>query len=339
MMLATTVIGALVGFALSRIDEQPPTVITIGGALAGLFLGALIALCEEFLVPRWTRRFSFIRLTLSRVAFHTTSIALVLLFVNVTRLSLFLDYTPLSATRYFILSSGLRDFIVGLVAAGGVTVSFQLRRLHTTTEIWHLVSGRYHYPVEEERVILFADLAGSTGLAETLGPVSYSYFIRDLFADISEAIIAWGGTVYQYMGDGVIVTWSRSKGLTGDACVRCFLEMESSLTSKGSHYLSEYDAEPRLRGGIHMGRVVATRVGETKSELAFHGDPLNVAARLQSLCSSYNAGLLISDSIHSATKRAGDFGFTTVGRIEIRGRGQGMEVFAITSPVVVQRTQ
>ena len=35
----------------------------------------------------------------------------------------------------------------------------------------NFVTGRYHTPVEENRFVLFVDIAGSTGLAERLGGI------------------------------------------------------------------------------------------------------------------------------------------------------------------------
>ena len=35
----------------------------------------------------------------------------------------------------------------------------------------NFVTGRYHLPVEENRFVLFVDIAGSTGLAERLGGI------------------------------------------------------------------------------------------------------------------------------------------------------------------------
>ena len=66
--------------------------------------------------------------------------------------------------------------------------------------IRRLLTGRYHYPVEETCIFLFADVVGSTGIAERLGHMAYSSFLRDCFSDISEAILAWKGEVYQHAG-------------------------------------------------------------------------------------------------------------------------------------------
>jgi adenylate cyclase len=329
-MVFTVLLGAVIGLVVSRVDEMPALPIVFGSAVAGLLLGGLMALCEEFLVPRWSRRYSFRRLTLTRVAFHATSMVAVLILVNVVRMMVDLGRSPGEALGYFLQDTGLRDFLIVLVATSLVMLAFQLRRLHSARELWDLISGRYHYPVEESRVVLFADIVGSTGLAERLGPLEYSRFVRDVFADVSEAIVAWGGQVYQYAGDGIVVTWPGSSVRKG-GCVRCFNEMSRSLVERAPDYVQRFGAEPRMRGGIHHGPVVATRVGETRSEMALHGDTLNVAARLQSLCASKETPLLVSADTHAAIENAGELGLVPLGDVELRGRSRPMPVYAVPS--------
>ncbi len=68
----------------------------------------------------------------------------------------------------------------------------------------------YYYPEEEIRTIMFVDLAGSTSIAEELGTIRFSSFLQDWFSDISESIFAWHGYVYQYLGDGFILSWRKN---------------------------------------------------------------------------------------------------------------------------------
>lgn len=331
-LIAVTVpLGILVGLVLSLVDEQPPGPIMAGSAMAGLLLGGLVGLCEEFLVPRWTRLHSFRRLTLSRIAFHTTSLISVLVLVNAVRLVVDQGLTPAQAVVRFLAETGLRDFFIVLSVMLAVMLVFQLRRLHTAREIWHLVSGRYHYPVQEERAVLFVDVAGSTGLAERLGSLQYSRFIRDVFADLSEATLAWGGAVYQYVGDGLIVTWARGRERPNGPWLRCFRDMSDALSDRAGYYRAEYDAVPSIRGGVHVGTVVATRVGETRSELALHGDTLNVAARLQSLCASRQAALLASADAVAGIEEPSELGLIALGDVQIRGRDRPLTVFCTQS--------
>lgn len=328
-MVAGAVVGALLGFSLSLMDREPPPQAVMRGVLGGFLLGGLVWLEEDVLVPRWLRVHGFWRLTVSRVTFLAISITSVVLLVNTVGLSYAEGLTPGEAVATFLRRSGARDLSLVVVLSVGFAAVFQVARLHTPLEIWHLLSGRYHYPLEERRVFLFADLTGSTALAQRLGALQYSHFIRDLFADLSNAIALWKGSVYQYEGDGLLVSWPWRQGLTDAAAVRCFHAMCRALHDRANHYQERYDTVPRLHGAIHGGTVVATRVGTTRSHLAFHGDPLNVTSRLLSRCSSSESDLLMSSVIRSELGLAADLSFVSLGEADLRGRDSGIEVFAV----------
>lgn len=46
-----------------------------------------------------------------------------------------------------------------------------------------------------------------------------------------------------------------------------------------------------LKCGMEQGKVTALEVGDIQRDIAFHGDPLNTAARLPSLCKEYERAL------------------------------------------------
>ena len=161
-----------------------------------------------------------------------------------------------------------------MVAVVG-TAFLEVRHLHNPGDIRNFLLGRYRFAVEESRVFLFADLAGSTSIAERLGDITYSRFIGDRYRDVAGAILAWHGHVYQYVGDEVVISWPLEKGLANAACVECFFAMTDLLASASARYERIYGETPRFRAGLHGGPVVATWVGLAKTELAFHGDALN----------------------------------------------------------------
>src|SRR5262245_60466298 len=61
-------------------------------------------------------------------------------------------------------------------------------------------------PVEERRLltILFCDIIGSTALAEQLDPEEWRQTVAAFHATASAAIVAQGGSVTQYLGDGLL---------------------------------------------------------------------------------------------------------------------------------------
>jgi len=85
----------------------------------------------------------------------------------------------------------------------------------------NLLLGRYHRPVEEERIFMSLDLNDSTAIATALGPLRFNDFKNDFFHDIAEPILETRGRIYQYVGDEAVVTWTAERGLHQGNCLRC----------------------------------------------------------------------------------------------------------------------
>jgi len=308
-------VGALIGLFFGEIDGRPPLWSAIRGASVGLLIGLTVGIGEEYLLHHGSRRLGFYTLNALRLVVYGTALFLALLLVNGIDVGMQIGEGLVGGARSYILAESLRrDFLLSMVAVIGMASALEIRTLHNRGELLRFLTGGYRYPKEETRVFLFADMVGSTPLAEQLGNMRYSSLVRACFRDTSEAILAWGGDVYQFAGDGMIVTWRRDAGLKNAACVECFFEMVAQLEKRAEQYQQRYGTVPKLRGGIHGGEVVTTWVGEAKKELAFHGDALNTTARIEGLCREANADCLASDWIlerialpeHLAAKPLGD---------------------------------
>ena len=96
-------------------------------------------------------------------------------------------------------------------------------------------TGKYHRPIEEERIFMFLDMRSSTTHAENLGHVKYFEMLRKYYDDLSTAILASGGLIYQYVGDEVVVSWKVSEE-GSDECMTCFYKMKEELKNKEDEY-------------------------------------------------------------------------------------------------------
>lgn len=76
-----------------------------------------------------------------------------------------------------------------------------------------LIAGLYHAPREEERFVLFVDVAGSTGTAERLGDRRSHTMLDRVFSIATGPVLDFGGEIDQYVGDEMIVTWPAASGV------------------------------------------------------------------------------------------------------------------------------
>src|SRR6476646_5348652 len=132
--------------------------------------------------------------------------------------------------------------------------------------------------------VLFADIAGSTSIAERLDPEDWTTLVGEAFQRMNRTIERYGGTIARLLGDGVLAFFGAPTAHEDDPerAVRCGLDLVQAIDElDASNHLSGAD-RLQVRVGINTGPVVVGMVGtETASEYTAMGDTVNVAARMQ----------------------------------------------------------
>jgi adenylate cyclase len=189
--------------------------------------------------------------------------------------------------------------------------------------------GRYHSPVEENRFVLFVDIAGSTGLAERLGGIAIHRLLDQTFRLLTLSVVDYRGEVLNYVGDEVIVTWREHAGAVDYRPLRCFMAMRDELSRASGHLEREFGAMPRIRGSLHFGPVIIGEIGDVKRAIVFNGDVMNTAARLEEHSRNVDGGFLASRAAMDRFTSAPPFAVRDLGRLAIRGRADGIDVVGI----------
>jgi adenylate cyclase len=199
----------------------------------------------------------------------------------------------------------------------------------------NFITGRYHSPVEENRFVLFVDIAGSTGLAERLGGVGIHRFLDRTFRLLTLAVVDYRGEVLNYVGDEVIVTWPERAGAVDCRPLRCFMAMRDELRAVSEQFEREFGAMPRIRGSLHFGPVIVGEIGDVKRAIVFDGDVMNTAARLEELSRKVEGGFLASRAAMERFKSDPPLAIRDLGRLPIRGRVDGIDVVGIEAQAPV----
>ena len=190
--------------------------------------------------------------------------------------------------------------------------------------------GKYHHPVEEQRIFMFLDMKSSTTIAEKLGHVAYFQMLKEYFFDLSGAVIDYAGEIYQYAGDEMIVCWKLKNGLNKNNSIACFFAMKRLLEIQGEKYSIKFGVLPDFKAGLHSGTVTAGEIGSLKKEIIYTGDVLNTTARLQGLCNHFGADLLVSDDFVCQLHLPAEYAITPVGEHLLKGRSTPMQIFSIS---------
>lgn len=182
------------------------------------------------------------------------------------------------------------------------------------------LTGKYHRPREEQRIFMFMDMKSSTTIAETIGSKQYFNLLNDLFNDITDSILSTEGEIYQYVGDEVVISWSMDRGTRGANCLRCFEKTRQTLSELAPYYQAKYGVTPTFKAGVHHGLVTAGEVGSIKKDIAYSGDVLNTASRIQEQCNNYNVDFLISGETLDLVGDEITYEPVHLGNIELRGK-------------------
>ena len=186
-------------------------------------------------------------------------------------------------------------------------------------------------PGERRQVtILFADIVGSTTIAERMDPDDWTALVGEALALMNRTIARYDGTVARLMGDGVLAFFGAPRAHEDDPerAVRCGLEMVREVDRMASEFRSRYGEALRIRVGINTGPVVVGTVGtDIAHEYTAMGDAVNVAARMQS--SAEPGTVLVSGATHRLVAAIVDA--VDRGALELKGKSEPVHAYAITA--------
>lgn len=170
--------------------------------------------------------------------------------------------------------------------------------------------------------VVFADIAGSTAIAERMDPEDWTAIVGKALAEMSHTVERFGGTVARLMGDGVLAFFGAPVAHEDDPerAVRCGLEMVRAI--------DELDAGLRVRVGVNTGPVVVGVVGtDTAHEYTAMGDAVNVAARMQA--AARPGSVLVTAATHRFVAPLVDA--VDVGLLELKGKTDAVHAYEVTA--------
>ena len=223
----------------------------------------------------------------------------------------------ISVGVYFIFVILLINFILQINRKFGYGVLFSM------------ITGKYHKPREERRIFMFLDMKDSTGNAGRLGHYDYSRLIQSCILDLTDLIIRYKAQVYQYVGDEVVLTWPTNKGVQDFNCINLYYAFEQRLSDRRDYYEDEYNIVPKFKAGLDEGTITVTEVGDIKREIAYHGEVLHTAARLEKMCNNLEKNVLVTQNLISSLPAENGFEKELMGEFRLRGKKQKEKVFGI----------
>jgi adenylate cyclase len=175
----------------------------------------------------------------------------------------------------------------------------------------------------ETVAVLFADIVAFTRMAEAMAPEDVLALLREFHTRMTEQIFAGGGTVDQYMGDGIVAVFGAPSASRNDAAnaLSCAEAMLDALERWNHEREEKGEARLDIGIGVNYGPVVLGDVGSEHSmSFTAIGDTVNTAARLQVMTRSLKTPLVVGDALVRAVRTLSPgVAAERIGRLEDRG--------------------
>ncbi|MDQ2933835.1 MAG: AAA family ATPase [Chloroflexota bacterium] len=181
---------------------------------------------------------------------------------------------------------------------------------------------------------LFADVVGSTALAERMDAEDWTAMMNEAFDLMSKAVFRYEGTIAQLQGDAMVAFFGAPVAHEDDPdrAVRGALDMVAAIDEFARQLKTTHGIDFRIRAGINSGPVVVGTVGtDLRYEYTALGDAMNVAARMQAAAEP--GSVLITASTHRLMADA--FDTEDIGEIEVKGKTEPVHAYRVLAPKAV----
>ena len=179
--------------------------------------------------------------------------------------------------------------------------------------------------------ILFADLRGSTALAEKLTPEEVISIMNVYLRVMARSVIDAGGILDKFTGDGLMAIF----GAMGDpahgapAAARAALAIRANIATLNAERARTGQLVAQFGVGMHTGDVVLGAIGlPERSDYTAMGDAVNTASRMESLTKEYHVDAVLSGA---TADHLGDdaVALRSLGEAQVRGKSEALTIFTL----------
>ena len=176
---------------------------------------------------------------------------------------------------------------------------------------------------------LFADVVGSTSIAETMDPEEWTAILNGAFEVMSQAIHRYEGTIAKLLGDAILAFFGAPIAHEDDPAraARAALDLVRGVARYAEPLrASGAGIDLQVRIGINTGPVIVGNVGsDLRYEYTALGDAVNVAARMQTAAEP--GQILLAEGTYRFIAPLVDV--RELGPIEIKGKAEPVRAYEL----------
>ena len=184
---------------------------------------------------------------------------------------------------------------------------------------------------EVELSMLFADVRGSTGLAEGMSPRSFTELLNRFYAVAARELVARDAVVDKFVGDEVVGLFI--PGMAGLDHARVAVDAAQALLRETGHGAAGGPWIP-VGAGVHTGVAFVGSIGGggedgDVTDFTALGDAVNTTARLASAAAAGEVLVTVAAASVAGVDSAG----LERRRLELRGRAEPVDVIVLRDGV------
>ena len=164
--------------------------------------------------------------------------------------------------------------------------------------------------------VLFSDIRSFTSISEKMSPEQNFNFVNDYFSYMGSVIRDNTGFIDKYIGDAIMALFPDSPNHSVNAAIK----MQQAVTQFNSDFKNIYD-EVSIGIGMHHGNVMLGTVGDSdRMEGTVISDSVNLSSRIEGLCKTYGAGILMTSGVLKKISQAEQYQIRYLGKIQVKGK-------------------
>ncbi len=198
--------------------------------------------------------------------------------------------------------------------------------------------------MSKEITVFFSDVRNFTNISEAMPSAQILIeFMNEYMDPMTDIIIKEHGTVDKFIGDAIMAYWNAPGDVPDHA------DRAAKATLEQLHALDDLNArlreDPRFENvvkmsddhgvpiidigiGLNTGVAIAGEMGSSqRSDYTVIGDPINLGARLESLCKYYNSKFNISN--FTKEKLTGEYIYRFLDLVTVKGKSEPIEIWQI----------
>ncbi len=178
-----------------------------------------------------------------------------------------------------------------------------------------------------EITAIFTDIAGFTTTAETMDAATVAGLLGEYFGVLTDAVVAHGGLVNDFIGDGLLVLFGAPMRQPdhADRAVAAALAMDDAAQKFNAELAARGIKWGHTRIGVHTGMALVGNIG-TRGKLKYGalGDTLNTSSRVEGLNKYLGTRVAVTgETVAQCHNQA----FRPVGDVVVKGRKNAMPIF------------